>query len=643
MSHQSDLIAQDIEAYLADHERKEMLRFITCGSVDDGKSTLIGRLLHDSQMIFEDQLASIRKDSQRRGGRGGDLDLALLVDGLQAEREQGITIDVAYRYFSTPKRKFIIADCPGHEQYTRNMVTGASTCDAAVILIDAANGVLTQTRRHSFLVSLLGIRHVIVAVNKMDLVGHDEAVFERIKADYLDFAARLEIEDLHVVPISALKGDNVVDPSPQMPWYQGATLMYLLETLHVAGDRNRTDFRFPVQWVNRPDSSFRGYGGTVASGVVRRGDEIVVLPSRRTSRVEHIVTFDGDLEEAATPQAVTLTLEDELDVSRGDVLVHPDNLPPVRDRFDAMVVWMHDEPLVPGREYRVKHGAQQVRGAVSSIRHRIDVNTLAQQAAPSLGLNEIARCELSLARPVALDRYDHNAAMGAFIVIDPLTHLTVGAGMVCDTGETGPKDAWDTEPGGTHLVPEGAVPPAALAERLGQQAVTVLFTGLTGSGKTSVAQAVERTLFEGGYLATTIDGQQLRVGISRDLGFSATERSENLRRGIEIARVVNRAGVIALCAFVAPSELPRRRARETVGEDAFLEVFVDAPLDVCRSRDARGLYAAAERGEITDFPGVSAEFEAPTAPDLVLDSATEGVERCAARVVELLRSRGVLG
>ncbi|MEE4361991.1 MAG: sulfate adenylyltransferase subunit CysN [Pseudomonadales bacterium] len=643
MSHQSDLIAEDIDAYLSEHERKEMLRFITCGSVDDGKSTLIGRLLHDSQMIYEDQLAAIRKDSKRSGTQGGELDLALLVDGLQAEREQGITIDVAYRYFSTPRRKFIIADCPGHEQYTRNMVTGASTCDAAVILIDAAHGVLTQTRRHTFLVSLLGVRHVVVAINKMDLVDFDEARFEQIKADYLSFSSRLDIDDLHFVPISALKGDNVVDPSAQMPWYQGATLMYLLETLHVAGDRKHTDFRFPVQWVNRPDSRFRGYSGSIVSGVVRPGDPIMVLPSRRTSRVERIVTFDGDLDDASTPQAITLTLEDEIDISRGDVIVHQDALPAVRDRFDAMVVWMHDEPLVPGREYRIKHAAQQVRGLISAIRHRIDVNTLELQAAPSLGLNEIGRCELRLARPVALDRYDHNRGMGAFIVIDPLTNLTVGAGMVSDTGDSGPRDAWDTEPGAEHLVPQGAVPRAALAERLRQRAVTVLFTGLTASGKTTIAQAVERALFDAGHLATTIDGQQLRVGISRDLGFTATERSENLRRGIEVARAVNRAGVIALCAFVAPAELPRRRARETVGEDQFLEVFVDAPLDVCRARDQRGLYAAADRGEILDFPGVTAPFEAPSDADLVLDSARDDLATCVQRVMTLLRDREVLG
>ena len=643
MSHASDLIAEDIDAYLAEHERKEILRFLTCGSVDDGKSTLIGRLLHDSRMIYEDQLAAIRRDSAKSGTQGDEVDLALLVDGLQAEREQGITIDVAYRYFSTTKRKFIIADCPGHEQYTRNMVTGASTCDAAIILIDARHGVLTQTRRHTYIASLLGIRHVIVAINKMDLVEWSEARFEEIKAEYLAFAGRLDIEDLHFIPMSALKGDNVVDKSEHMPWYAGSTLMYLLETVHVAADRNHGDFRFPVQWVNRPDSTFRGYSGSVASGVVRPGDEIMVLPSRATSRGERIATFDGDLDCADAPLAVTLTLEDEIDVSRGDVIVHRENLPALRTRFDANLVWMVDEALVPGREYIFKHTTRQVTGTVATIRHRVDVNTLEQQAAPSLGLNEIARCEIRLNQPVAVDRYEHNRETGAFIVIDRITNMTVGAGMVCDIGTEGLRaDAWDADPAETLEISSGAVGQAELEGRLGQRAVTLLFTGLTASGKTSVAQAVERKLFDAGHLATTVDGQQLRVGISRDLGFTAAERSENLRRGIEVARVVNQAGVIALCAFVAPHELPRRRAREVVGDDRFLEIFVDTPVELCRERDSRGLYAAADRGDIPDFPGVTSEFEAPTNADLVLDTSTLGVDACAERVITLLRERGVI-
>mgnify|MGYP006273373371 CR=1 FL=1 len=643
MSHVSDLAPADLEAFLGEQERKEILRFLTCGSVDDGKSTLIGRLLHDSRMIFEDQLAAVRRDSARSGTQGDEIDLALLVDGLQAEREQGITIDVAYRYFSTPKRKFVIADCPGHEQYTRNMVTGASNCDAAIILIDARHGVLTQTRRHTFIASLLGIRHVIVAVNKMDVVDYAEGRFAEIKADYLDFAERLDIEDLHFIPISALKGDNVVEPSANMPWYAGTTLMYLLETVHVAADRNHGEFRFPVQWVNRPDSSVRGYAGSVASGVVRPGDEIMVLPSRATSRVARIVTHEGDLESADAPLAVTLTLEDEIDIARGDVLAHRENLPALRARFDATVVWMVEEELVPGREYVFRHATRQITGAIATIRHRTNVNTLEQEPAPTLTMNEIARCEIRLNRPIPVDRYDHNRETGAFIVIDRITNMTVGAGMICDIGTEGlHADAWDAEPSATHEIAAGAVGAAELEQRLGQKAVTLLFTGLTASGKTSIAQAVERALFDAGHLATTIDGQQLRVGISRDLGFTAAERSENLRRGIEVARVVNQAGVIALCAFVAPHDQPRRRARETVGDDRFLEIHVAAPVAVCRERDTRGLYAAADRGDIPDFPGVSSEFEAPTEPDLVLDTTALGIESCAERVLDLLRGRGIV-
>ena len=643
MSHSSELIAEDIQAYLAEHERKEILRFLTCGSVDDGKSTLIGRLLHDSRMIYADQLAAIKKESAHGGSADGEIDLALLVDGLQAEREQGITIDVAYRYFSTTKRKFIIADCPVHEQYTRNMVTGASTCEAAIILMDASQGVLTQTRRHTYIVSLLGIRHVIVAVNKMDLVDFSEQRFEEIKAEYLAFAERLDIEELHFIPMSALKGDNVVEKSERMPWYQGSTLMYLLENVHVAAERNHADLRFPVQWVNRPDSNFRGYSGTIVSGVVRPGDEITVLPSRRTSTVARVVTFDGDRREAMTPEAVTLTLTDEIDISRGDMIVHTSNLPAVRDRFEAMVVWMHDEGMIPGREYIFKQTSRQITGSITTIRHRVNINSLDHEQAPALNLNEIGRCEVRLNQPLMVDRYGRNRDTGSFIIIDRITNLTVGAGMVCDTGaEASPKDAWDAQPRATHVYAGGPVRPEELQDRLAQRGVTVLFTGLTASGKTTIAQAVERALFDAGNLATTVDGQQLRIGISRDLGFTAAERSENLRRGIEVARILNDAGVIALCAFVAPHEQPRARARDTVGVERFIEIMVDTPLEVCRERDARGLYAAADRGEIPDFPGVSAEFEPPKSPDLILQTTALTLDECVKRVMTLLRERGVI-
>jgi bifunctional enzyme CysN/CysC len=434
MSHEDALIGKDILAYLAQHERKDLLRFLTCGNVDDGKSTLIGRLLHDSKLIYEDQLAAVQKDSKKYGTTG-DVDLALLVDGLQAEREQGITIDVAYRYFSTAKRKFIIADTPGHEQYTRNMATGASTCDLAIILIDARNGVQTQTRRHSFIVSLLGIKHVVVAINKMDIVGFDEKVFDKIRSDYEAFVDSLELADVTFIPISALKGDNIVHPSAAMPWYSGSTLMHHLETVRIAGDRNLSDFRFPVQLVNRPNLNFRGYCGTIASGVVRPGEEILVLPSRKPNRVKSIVTFEGEKAEAFAGMSVTLTLEKEVDISRGDILVHPGNLPQVSQAFEAMLVWMAEQPLSPGKQYYVKHATKMTNAVVREIRHRVNINTLAQEKAERLALNEIAQVVLDLDQPVAFDPYRRNRATGAFVLIDRLTHGTVGAGMILDPAE----------------------------------------------------------------------------------------------------------------------------------------------------------------------------------------------------------------
>ncbi|NBW87602.1 MAG: sulfate adenylyltransferase subunit CysN, partial [Planctomycetia bacterium] len=488
MSHQSALIATNIDEYLAQHERKELLRFITCGSVDDGKSTLIGRLFYESKMIYEDQLAAITKDSSRYGTTGGEVDLALFTDGLEDERQQGITIDVAYRYFSTEKRKFIIADTPGHEQYTRNMATGASTADLAIILVDARHGVLTQTKRHSFIVSLLGIKHIVVAVNKMDIVGYDQEVFERIRGEYADFAARLELPDLHFMPISALKGDNVVTPSPNMPWYTGSPLMPLLENVYIGSDRNMEDLRFPVQLVLRPNLDFRGFSGTIASGIVRRGDEVVSLPSRKISRIKSIVTFDGELEEAFAPQSVTLTLEDEIDSSRGDMLVRPGNMPKVDHKFDAMVVWMAEESLVPGKQYLFKQTSKVTAGSVSTLRYRVDVNTLHRQPAPTLALNEIGRCAVTLTSPFAYDAYRRNRATGAFIMIDRLTNATVGAGMILDREpEDGRKDHWDDEPAAEHL--HGAASGVTAQERqarFGQKPATILLTGLTGAGKTTL-------------------------------------------------------------------------------------------------------------------------------------------------------------
>ena len=644
MSHQSALIATNIDEYLAQHERKELLRFITCGSVDDGKSTLIGRLFYESKMIYEDQLAAIKKDTSRYGTTGEEVDLALFTDGLEDERQQGITIDVAYRYFSTDKRKFIIADTPGHEQYTRNMATGASTADLAIILVDARHGVLPQTKRHSFIVSLLGIRHIVVAINKMDIVGYDRAVFERIRGDYADFASRLELPDVHFMPISALKGDNVVAPSPNMPWYTGTPLMPLLETVYIGSDRNMEDFRFPVQLVVRPNLDFRGFAGTVASGIIRKGDEIMSLPSRKKSRVKGIVTFDGELEEAFAPQSVTLTLEDEIDSSRGDMLVRPGNVPKVDHRFDATVVWMAEEPLVPGKQYLFKQTTKVVPGAVSTLRYRVDVNTLHRQPAPTLALNEIGRCSVTLTAPIAFDAYRRNRATGGFIMIDRLTNATVAAGMILDREpEDGRKDHWDDEPVAEHLhATASAVTAEERAARFGQSPVTVLLTGLTGSGKTTLARAVERRLFDMGRAVAVLDGQEMRLGISRDLGFSADERSENLRRSVEVARLFNDAGIITLAAFLAPDEAVREKARERVGRERFLVVHLSAPLEVCRGRDTDGHYALADSGQIANFPGVSAPYETPAKPDLVLPTHEWPVGRCVDAIVSLLESRGAI-
>lgn len=640
MSHQSELIATDIDAYLAQHERKELLRFLTCGSVDDGKSTLIGRLLLDSKMVYEDQLAAVKRDSVTHGTTAGELDPALLTDGLKAEREQGITIDVAYRYFSTAKRKFIIADTPGHEQYTRNMATGASTCDLAIILIDARHGVLTQTKRHSFITSLLGIKHVIVAINKMDLVDYSEAVFERIKGDYIDFAARMAVEDVHFIPIAALRGDNLVQASPAMPWYQGSTLMNMLETVHIASDRNLIDFRFPVQWVNRPHLDFRGFCGTISSGIVRVGDEVMALPSRKKSRVKTITTYAGNLPQAFAPQAVTLTLQDEIDVSRGDMLVAPGNQPHVDERFEAMLVWMDEEPLVPGKQYLIKHTHRTSPGTISTIRYRVDVNTLHRQDTPTLGLNEIGRCTVQVAQPLVFDAYRRNRSTGAFIAIDRMTNRTVAAGMILerDVGETG-RAHWD-ESASNLKAEKGSVTTQERQARFGQRPCTVLLTGLSGAGKSTTAYGVERFLFSEGRAVTVLDGQNLRRGISKDLGFSVDDRSENLRRGIEAARLMNDAGLICLCAFLAPQESIRQRAMEIVGADRFLVVHLSAPIEVCRSRDKEGLYGAADRGEIANYPGVSGVYEPPETPDLVLPSHELPPEVCVAKVIELLRERG---
>src|SRR3954468_1405445 len=633
-----DLSQEDIHTYLARHQKKELLRFLTCGSVDDGKSTLIGRLLHDTKMIYEDQLAAVRRDSEKVGTTGaGEIDLALLTDGLKAEREQGITIDVAYRYFSTDRRKFIIADTPGHEQYTRNMATGASTCQLAIILIDARHGVMTQTRRHSFIVSLLGIRHVVVAINKMDLVGYSRDVFERIKGDYTGFVAKLDLRDITFIPMSALKGDNVVSKSDAMLWYSGPPLLDHLETVHIASDRNLTDLRFPVQYVIRPNLDFRGFAGTVASGILRRGDEVMVLPSGKRSRVKSIVTYDGELEEAFAPQAVTVTLADEVDVSRGDMLVRPDSPPHVSSQIEAMVVWMAEQPFVPGRTYTLKHTTRQVAAEVAAFRHGVDVNTLEHRAVARLGLNEVGQVQLSLTQPLACDPYRTNAATGAFILIDRLTNNTVGAGMILEAGT--PRQG---EPVVTAKGRESLIAPAEREARFGQRPVTVLLVGLTGSGKSRIAYGLERRLWEEGRAVTVLYGQNMRQGLNRDLGFTADDRSENLRRSAEVAKLMNDAGVITVAAFVAPHAAVREKAKQLIGRDRVLEVYCTAPMDVLRARDQSGAYRLADEGKIAQMPGVTAVFEEPTAPDLVLPTDRLDVEQSVSRIVELMESRGFI-
>jgi len=644
MSHQSELIASDIDAYLEQHEHKELLRFITCGSVDDGKSTLIGRLLYDSKMIYEDQLAALHKDSKIHGTTGGDFDPALLTDGLKAEREQGITIDVAYRYFSTAKRKFIIADTPGHEQYTRNMATGASTADLAIILVDARHGVLTQTRRHSFIASLLGIKHMLVAINKMDLVDYSENIFEQIRRDYEDFAARLDVPDLHFIPISALLGDNVVDPTANMPWHEGRTLMNFLETVYIGSDRNLEDFRFPVQYVNRPDLNFRGYCGTISSGIIRKGEDILVLPSRKTSQVKDILTTDGAKDEAFASQVVTITLIDEIDVSRGDIIVRPGNLPRVNDRFDAMVVWMGEDAMVPGKTYVFKQTTNSVTGSIATLRYVVNVNTLHRYDAPTLKLNEIGRCTIALNEPIAYDGYRRNRTTGAFIIIDRISNVTVGAGMIQDrASDTDRRDHWDDDPQTASLQRQlSNVTAAERSARFGQQPMTLLLTGLTGAGKTTLSYALERRLFDQGRACTVLDGQNLRLGISRDLGFSAEARSENLRRSVEVAKLLNNAGMICIIGLVAPSAAVRDRAAAALGDDCCLVVHLSAPVEVCRERDDTGQYARADTGEIANFPGVSSPYETPQNPDLVLPTHELSIGECVDRLVGLLESRGVI-
>ncbi|MFP4435573.1 MAG: sulfate adenylyltransferase subunit CysN [Planctomycetota bacterium] len=631
---------------LEQNEKKDLLRFVTAGSVDDGKSTLIGRLLFESKGIYEDQLESVAGASKKVGTTGEDVDLALVTDGLQAEREQGITIDVAYRYFSTPKRKFIIADSPGHEQYTRNMATGASTASLAIILIDAANGVLTQSKRHSFIASLLGIPHILIAVNKMDLVDYSEDVFKEIREDFTDFSAKLKLGDVTFIPISALKGDNVVERSERMPWYQGGTLLNHLENVHIASDRNLIDMRMPVQYVCRPNSEFRGYMGTVASGTIRPGDTVVALPSGRSSKVTQVLGVDGAIQAGFPPLPVTVTLEDEIDISRGDMLVHEHNVPRVDRTFEAMLVWMHDDAMVPGKQYMIKHTTKLTPGVISNLMYQVDVNTLRRSKAAELKLNEIGRCEIELARPVAYDPYEQNRTTGSFIVIDRLTHNTVGAGMII---EREPKEM-KTQP--SRRVTEieskditshaSSVDASQREAKMGHKPATLWLTGLTGSGKTTIGYALEKRLYDAGCAAAVLDGENFRMGMSKDLGFGADDRAENMRRAAEAARLLNDAGLIAVCSFLSPYEEDRQRAREVVGPDRFIEVYLSAPVEVCKERAAENIYGRAESGEIKRFSGITAPYHEPKHPELTLPTHELDVDECVGRIVALLQARGII-
>jgi bifunctional enzyme CysN/CysC len=619
------LIASDITEYLALHQRKSLLRFITCGSVDDGKSTLIGRLLYDSKMIFEDQLAALEADSKRVGTQGQNIDFALLVDGLAAEREQGITIDVAYRFFATEKRKFIVADTPGHEQYTRNMVTGASTADCAVILIDARKGVLTQTRRHSFLAHLIGIRHIVLAVNKMDLVDYRQVVFDDIVADYREFASSIGIEAFAAIPLSGLAGDNIASRSIAMPWYAGPALIEHLETIDLEGDAARArPFRMPVQWVNRPDLDFRGFAGLVASGSIKPGDKIRVLPSGRTSSIARIVTMDGDLSEAMAGQSVTLTLADEIDCSRGDVIVTADAPPQVADQFQATLVWMAEEQLLPGRAYWLKLATQTVSATIQQPRHAIDINTLAELSVKTLGLNDIGVTEVYTDRPIVFEPYADSTDLGGFILIDKLTNATVAAGTLSFALRRSQDVHWQAVD----------ITRAAHAAQKGQTAKLLWFTGLSGSGKSTIANLVEKKLHALGRHSFLLDGDNIRHGLNKDLGFTDADRIENIRRVGEVAKLMTDAGLIVLTAFISPFRAERDLVRGMMPYGEFVEIFIDTPLDVAETRDVKGLYAKARSGAIANFTGISSPYEAPVNPDIRIDTVRETPETAAERIVE---------
>lgn len=632
MAHVSDLIATDIDAYLKQHEQKSLLRFITCGSVDDGKSTLIGRLLYDSKMIYEDQLAALEADSKKMGTQGQNIDFALLVDGLAAEREQGITIDVAYRFFSTDKRKFIVADTPGHEQYTRNMITGASTADLAIILIDARRGVLTQTKRHSFLVSLIGIKNVVLAINKMDLVNYSKDVFDRILADYTDFASALKIEKIIPIPISALAGDNITERSGNMPWYRGPILMPHLETVQIEQASRAAASRLPVQWVNRPNLDFRGFSGVLTAGTIHPGDRVKIMPSGRESTIARVL-IDADLPYATSGQSITVTLDDEVDCSRGDIICAADAPCEVSDQFETTLIWMNEQPMLPGRPYLLKIGAKTVSATITTLKHKINVNTLEEIPGRELDLNEIAICNISLDRPVAFDPYDENHDTGGFILIDRLSNETVAAGLIHFALRRAQNIHWQAI----------EVSRASRAEQKGQKAAVLWFTGLSGAGKSTIANLVEKRLFALGRHSVMLDGDNVRHGLNRDLGFTDTDRVENIRRVAEVSKLMADAGLLVLVSFISPFRAERRMARDLLPTGEFVEVYIDAPLAVAETRDPKGLYKKARRGEIKNFTGIDSPYEPPEAAEIRIDTTAFTPEQAAEQIVASLEARGIIG
>jgi bifunctional enzyme CysN/CysC len=606
------------------------LRLLTCGSVDDGKSTLIGRLLYEQQLIFDDHLSALKRDSKKHGTTGEDIDFALLVDGLEAEREQGITIDVAYRYFATPARSFVVADTPGHEQYTRNMATGASNADLAVILVDARKGLLTQTFRHSYIVSLLGIRHVVLAINKIDLVDFDEKTFRAIVANFLEFARPLGFRSIEPIPISARFGDNVSSRSQRTPWFDGPHLLQHLEHIEVDEDRRAAPFRMPVQWVNRPHLDFRGFAGSIASGAVKAGDAVVVASSGRLSKVARVLSSNGDVDEAGAGEAVTLVLADEVDIARGDVITHPDSRPEVADQFTAHVIWMSEEKLLPGRSYLMKIGAKTTPATVTELKHRIDVNTLEKLAGKTLALNEVGFCNLATTTPIAFDPYADNRDTGAFILIDRFTNETAAAGMIAH----GLRRATNIH---RHDL---TVSREARAQLKHQRAAILWFTGLSGAGKSVIANLVEAKLHGRGVHTVMLDGDNVRHGLNKDLGFTAADRVENIRRVGEVARLMTEAGLIVLCSFISPFRAERALVRDLAAPGEFIEIFVDAPIETVIARDPKGLYKRALAGEIKNFTGVDQPYESPEAPDLVLKSSLESADALADKVVGELELRG---